>query len=262
MSQAVPAIAVLLFLMRSPFAGAEPRDPAKASPPPSDEKAATTATAPDQPAVRDLGDGKYAVGKLIRLDRSNRRIILPASVNMVEGPLEFALVHQNGKIHESLLVTAARPFHLNVALKLLGFKESAELFPILDDDYRPTGRFHKVPAEIRSAARADIRVAWNDAGGTRRETALNKWIIYVPSGKPLPVIPWVYGGSYHHEGVFQAEAGGEFIALFTSQGSLFNYPGKDHDLDDVWIPATKSVPPVGTPVTVIIRPANSSPDQP
>ena len=58
----------------------------------------------------------------------------------------------------------------------------------------------------------------------------------------------------HHQ-AFQAEASGEIAALFTSSAALFNYPGKDRDLDDVWVPATKRLPAAGTPVTISIIPS-------
>jgi len=66
--------------------------------------------------------------------------------------------------------------------------------------------------------------------------------------------PWIYGGSYLHEGSFAAETTGDIAAIYTSRASLFNYPGKDREDDTVWIPTPKRTPPVGTKVTVTITP--------
>lgn len=207
-----------------------------------------------KPPIKELGDGRYEVG-LVTFDRKSREISFPASVNMQDGPLEYAIVHENGKIHESILITKTRPFHINIALKLLNFQESKELFPILDDDFRPTGKFPEVPEKVRNAARAEILLRWKSEDGKDHEATLNDWVTYTVTGQSLPPLPWVYGGSYFHENSFQAEASGDIVALFVNNASLFNWPGKDNNLDDVWLPSTKRIPAVGTPVTVTLKPA-------
>ena len=211
------------------------------------------APATEKPAVRNLGNGKFEVG-LVTFDQKSREITFQAEVNMQDGPLEYAIVHRNGKIHEAILITKARPFHLNIALKLLGYKESKELFPILDEDFRPTKKFPKVPEETRNVARAEILLQWAGQDDKPARASLNDWVTYTVSGKSLPPLPWVYGGSYLHNNSFQAEASGDIVALFTNNASLFNWPGKDGNFDDVWLPSTKRIPKVGTPVKVTIKP--------
>ena len=209
--------------------------------------------APEVPSVRDLGNGKFEVG-LVTFHQQSREISFPSEVNMKEGALEYAVVHHNGKIHEAILITKARPFHVNIALKILGYKESKELFPILDEDFRPTGKFPKVPEAVRNAARAGIHLEWKDKRGKVQTATLNDWITHTVTNKALPAKPWVYGGSYIHNNSFQAEASGDIVALFTNNASLFNWPGRDGNLDDVWIPTSARVPEVGTSVKVIIKP--------
>lgn len=211
------------------------------------------APAREKPAIRDLGGGKYEVG-LVTFNRKSREISFETEVNMKEGPLEYVIVHRNGKIHEAILITKTRPFHVNIALKLLGYKESKELFPILDEDYRPTGKYPKVSDKVKNAARAEFLLSWKDKKGKEQTASLNDWVTYTITNKPLDPLPWVYGGSYVHNKVFQAEASGDIVALFTNNGSLFNWGGKDRNLDDVWIPTTKRIPDVGTKVTVTIKP--------
>jgi hypothetical protein len=183
---------------------------------------------------------------------------------MVEGLLEFAIVHQNGKIHESLLVTDISPFHLNVALKLLRYKASEELFPILDEDWKPTKEFPKVSDDVKAAARVEILVSWKKEDGTTGKAALNDWIYHTTTEKPIRATPWIYSGSYVHNGAFQAQSTGDIGAIFTANSALFNYPGQDRELDTVWIPTPKRVPPVDTPVTITIKPVlpNTNPTDP
>ena len=69
----------------------------------------------EPPPVRDLGNGKFEVG-IVTFHQKSREINFPAEVNMKEGALEYAVVHHNGKIHEAILITKARPFHVHIAL--------------------------------------------------------------------------------------------------------------------------------------------------
>lgn len=208
----------------------------------------------EKPTIKDLGDGKYSVGD-ITFQKKNRSISFPARVNLIEGLLEYAIVQQNGKIHESLLVTDVSPFHLNVALRLLSYKPSEELFPILDEDFVPTKEYPVVSESVKAAARVEILLSWKKEDGTKGEASLNDWITHAVTEAPIPAMPWIYNGSYIHEGVFQAQSSGDIGAIFTNYAALFNYPGKDRGLDTVWIPTPKRLPPVDTPVIVTIKPA-------
>lgn len=211
------------------------------------------ASATAKPNVIDLGDGHYKIG-LVTFDRATRQIHFPTELNMVEGLLEYAIVHESGKIHEALLHTKTKPLHINLALKLLRYKGSEELFQILDEDYRPTGKFPEVTEEAKTAARVELLLSWKTADGTPGKATLNELITNTVTSQPVTPTPWVYGGSYLHEGSFAAESSGDIAAIFTSRGALFNYPGKDREDDTVWIPTPKRTPPVGTKVTVTIKP--------
>jgi hypothetical protein len=235
-----------ILLLSAGLLGAEPATPAE-------PEAKPAAAAMEKPAVKDLGDGKFSMGE-ITFNQKDRSISFPARVNMIDGLLEYAIVHQSGKIHESLLVTDISPLHLNVALKLLRYQASEELFPILDENWKPTSEYPQVSDEVKAAARVEILLSWKKEDGGMGEASLNDWIYHTVTETTIPAAPWIYGGSYVHEGVFQAQSTGDIGAIFTANSALFNYPGKDRDLDTVWIPTPKRVPPVGTPVTVTIKP--------
>ncbi len=233
-------------------AGAVAADPATdpdtpATPVPAAEPA------PEKPHVVDLGGGKYKIG-LVTLDKTNRHVSFPAEINMDEGLLEYAIVHENGKIHEALLHTKTKPLHVNLALKLLRYQGSEELFQILDEDYKPTGKYPKVSEAVKTASRVELLLSWEGADGKPGKATLSELITNTTTAAPVAATPWVYGGSYIHEGSFAAETTGDIAAIFTSSASLFNYPGKDREDDTVWIPTPKRVPPVGTKITVTITP--------
>ncbi|MEO7101251.1 MAG: YdjY domain-containing protein [Luteolibacter sp.] len=216
--------------------------------------------APVKPSVEKIDETHYQVGKIL-FDRKTREIRFPAKVNMVEGLLEFLLVHQNGKVHESLLMTDISPTHLNLAFTLLRYPPSRELYALPNDHGGTSNNFPEVPDDVKAGARIKIEVEWKEGEKTRRLTA-NEMIQHTVKASAMSAGPWVYGGSEFNDGKFAPESSGDLIAIFTANSALINYPGKDDDNDEVWIPYPKRVPAVGTDVTVIITPfSNATPLQ-
>lgn len=218
-----------------------------------------TLPAPDQPVeavepvVKELDAERLQIGEVV-FNRKTREIRFPAAVNMAgDELLEFAVVHQNGKVHESLLVTTVSATHLNLAFKLLRYPASGEYYEIPDPDGSMSGKFPEVAPEIKAAARVDLAVEWEEDGKPRR-ARLNEWISHGSTGNAMAADPWVYGGSMIHDGKFQAELNGNIIAIFLSNTALINFSGKDNRSDEVWLPFPKRVPPEGTKVTVVIAP--------
>lgn len=202
--------------------------------------------------VKSLGKGKYSLG-LIEFDENSRRISFEGEVNQVEGVLEFAIVHEKGKIHESLLTTKASPLHLNIALKLLHFQESPELFPILDENFENTGKFPTVSEKQKTASRLQILVSWIKEG-KKEEVSLNDLIYHSFEERKMAPIPWLYQGSYVNDSAFKAETSGDLAAIYITRSSLINYAGQDNDIDEPWTANGKLVPPPGTPVTITFAP--------
>ncbi len=210
--------------------------------------------APVEPAVKELDAERLQVGEVI-FNRKTREIRFPAAVNMAGGELlEFALVHTNGKVHESLLVTEVSATDINLAFKLLRYPASSEFYAIVEKDGTMSNVFPKVSEEVKAAARIDIGLEWQEAGKTRT-AKLNDWISHGTTGEQMPAAdPWVYGGSGIHQGKFVADTTGDYIAIFLSNAALINFSGKDNNSDEVWLPFPKRVPPEGTKVTVIVTP--------
>ena len=207
---------------------------------------------PVQPAIERIDADHYRVGG-ITLNHKTREIRLPAEVNMNVGLLEFVLVHTKGKVHESLFLTDMSATHLNLALKLLRYQPSRELYRIPNETGGLTDRFPEVPEATRKAARIRIEVEWTQGGETRR-VPVNQWIQHAVHTKPMPDGPWVYGGSEFYDGKFVPEMTGDLVAIFVTRSALVNYPGDDNDNDDVWVCHSSRIPEQGTKVTLIIAP--------
>lgn len=225
--------------------------------------------------IRQISKFEYAIDQ-IRLDQKKQEISFPATVNMTEGLLEYLVVGiQSDKVHESLFVSESSPLNLNIALKLLGIQESKEIFPLLDQDFRPTGKFPKVEEETRKQSRIDLFVEWTSEGKTTRVPA-NELIHHitwktddhdvqpsqdVPLDKaqltPMEAGPWLSSGSYLVDGKFKADLNGLHAAIYTVEGALINYLGKDRLKGDVWIPHQELPLKKGELVSIIIKPHQS-----
>ncbi|MGC6464224.1 MAG: YdjY domain-containing protein [Akkermansiaceae bacterium] len=226
-----------------------------------------------KPEIKQISEHEYQIGK-ISLDQKKREITFGAGINMTEGLLEYLIVGtQSNKVHEALFLTDISALNLNIALKLLGVGESPELFEIVTEDYRPTGKFPEVPEEVRAKSRIDILVEMGE-GDKKKTISVNEMIHFIQwpeegeSGlKPGQEVttddlklttmkkgPWLSTGSYMHEGRFKAEVVQLMAAIYTAQAALINYPGEGRLFGDVWIPNKTVVPEVGTKVKIIIKP--------
>jgi hypothetical protein len=208
-----------------------------------------------KPVITKLEDGRMKLGGIV-FDAKSRQVRVPCTLNMIEGLLEFAVVHENGKIHESLLITRCNPKDINIVMKLLRYVASEELYAIEKERGVPSGQFPEVPEETKKAARVELLVEWkkNDKVVSM---PLADLLVHAQTTKPMSQGPWVYGGSMVYEGNFLAEQTGDIASIFVSRGSLFLYPGKDNFNDDVWFPHTKRLPDEGSAVDLIIQPYSS-----
>ena len=76
--------------------------------------------------VKKLADGKYLIGSVL-VDKNAQEIHLPGKVNMQEGLIELFACGPRGKLHERVLVLDVVPYHLQVALLLLGLEPGGGL---------------------------------------------------------------------------------------------------------------------------------------
>ena len=247
-----PIFCSILFAAESDLAKHEPAPENTVAVQPQ-EKAEEKPAARPEASVKKLADGTMQIGDII-FDPKTRQVRVPCTVNMNEGLLEFAVVHENGKIHESLLITKASALHINIAMKLLRYVASEELYAIEKERGVLSDQFPEVEEKVRKAARVSLSIEWQHQGKAKK-VPISDWIMHTRTTKPMSTEPWVYGGSMMYEGHFVAEQNGDIAAIFVSRGSLFLYPGKDNSNDEMWLANTKRIPPQGTSVFFLIEPS-------
>lgn len=199
-----------------------------------------TAPVTNSPALRSTGPGSYAIGD-VRFTTTNRTVRLPASVNMVEGLVEYWLVAGDGKTHESIFRTTVEPLHLHLAMLFLGAKGSTNANPDkLDSRLAVPGDAIRIWAEW-TVEKKVIRRRAEELVTNRKER------------KPMSDGPWTYNGSWTFEGRFVAQTERSFISIIRDPAALANNPRPGRDDDELWEANTPLLPPVGTPVEILIE---------
>ncbi|MFD2157367.1 YdjY domain-containing protein [Rubritalea tangerina] len=205
---------------------------------------------PEKPDVKKIGENLYQLGK-ITFDSQKKAISFTATLEHNEVLIEYLLTSPEGKIHEALFVTEISPFNLNVAMKLLGYKESKELFQILDENYRPTGKYYASTKEQKQNSRFKVTASWK-LDGKDASYDVTKLLENAKTQDDMPDAPWIYSGSYMINGEYKPNVSGDLIAVFTDRSAIASYSGEGRDNDELWIPRKKILPPLGSKVTLTI----------
>jgi len=210
----------------------------------------------EKPSVKSLGDNLYQLGE-IKFNGKSREIRFPATMNLEKGLLEYVIVTEEGKIHESLLSTKVRPAQLQIVLKLCHYREGVgDTFDALLPDEEKKGK--KGVAERGSPIR--IAIEWTekvDGIDTINRHQIDELIRDLKADKPDSPMSggqWIYTGSIIYDGSFIAEADGTMIAVYIDNGSLINSFRPGSEDDERWVTNAKIAPKTGTPITVIISP--------
>lgn len=249
------ALAVTLTLAPALPLPAQDEEPTK-QPTPNEagREVAAKEMADAQARVKKVGDGFYELGA-IKINSKTREIQVPCVLNMTEGLLEYVLVHEHGKTHESLLRTSISPTELNVALLLTHYephlKEAAQFLP---DPTPVTQKLMASPQAKPGANQVKLEVRWKDKDGKEHTAPVTRWIHEKDAKAPRDAQHWTYTGSMISQTGFAAQFDGSMIAIYFDLISLINFPVKENAFDDLWKVETSQVPALDSPVTLVISP--------
>ncbi len=190
-----------------------------------------------------IGPGRYRIGEIL-LNKADRSVTFPATVNMNKGLLEYLLVSTGGKAHESLLRTTIEPYNLHVACLLVGIEGTSTPLAFQGDPATPKGEAVEIVLKTKGA------------GGQDQTIGPETWMMQVIGEQKRDVtkVHWVYTGSVVHNGRFVAQIGGSIVALYHDPVAMIDNASPGGESDKIWFVKEGATPPVGTPVTVTIRP--------
>jgi hypothetical protein len=221
---------------------------------------AQTSPYPAPGQLREISPGIFEYHG-VRLDKKDRRISFPGTVNQREGLIEYLLVNEKGKAHESLLATSVLPLDIHLAMLLVGLKEDQ-----IANANEPVPPSAIDSAYLRSApplkgAAVRLSVSWTE-NGQRREISPDEWIFNLQTNRTMTPGPWTYNGSLVQDGVFLATQELSIVAVITDPTALVNNPRAGYDNDEIWQVRDKVVPPLDTPVEISMTLAETSTSKP
>jgi hypothetical protein len=197
--------------------------------------------------LKATGGEAFALGE-VNLDKTNRTVTFPITINRIEGPMEYLLVSSHGKIHESIFRTAVKPEEIHIAMLLLGATEAGTNSIVKP----PEGPVSNPSKQILKGDPVTVTVKWK-ANGKEIEYPAEGMILNRKTEAALKSGNWVYNGSVIWQGKFIASLEGSIVALITDQTALINNIAEGHDNDQIWAVKTNSLPPVGAELQMTFR---------
>lgn len=190
-----------------------------------------------------------AMGKDLWYDKTNKRLVIRATVALREGSLEHLLCRRHSKEHEAVLATEAEPKLIKAGLLLAGVEEGK---PVQFDPKfaAPTG------------GKVKIELEWTENGKTK--TALAKEWVKDVRDKPLS-LDWVFAGSsFYTDPITKKEYfgadDGDLITVANFPTAILDLPiaSSESDANRGFMANTEKVPPQGTKVTMYLSSASKS----
>jgi hypothetical protein len=215
---------------------------------PKDQPPAQT-PAPARPAL-EPEPGWKPLGRNLWFDPIGKRLIIRAKVVLREGPLEHLLCLKGTKEHEAILAADAPPRQIHAGLLLTGAEPG---HPV---------RF--VPQfEPPAGTPIAIELHWK-ADGHSRQADARSWVRDGKSGQALKE-GWVFAGSElltdpaTKKTVYAADDG-DLITVANFGSAILDLPfaSSASDAERGFVANTPQVPPLGTEVFVVLRPAGKA----
>lgn len=241
-------LALGLFATSAAFAQAQKTAVDKTppnTPPPFMEKPAPPSTTP--PAIEPLGNDRFRIGA-ITVDRKLRELRFPGLLSLAKGTLEYVVCAPGGKLYESLLQGNVDPYHLQLALLLIGLEPTNNLE--FQGDPKPA-----------TGSPVSITLSWVGREGRVSHRA-EELVRGLSTGKPMPRIDWVFSGSYFSNGIFAASVNKSLVAVYNDPSAILNNPLPTGGDDNAYEVMTSAVPPVGTEVEIVLRATGALPSTP
>jgi hypothetical protein len=200
--------------------------------------------------VKKIDFAKNVTVEIVGPKAEKRRVVIDATVCNRECQLELLLTGGlNQKKHEAILAADADASKIHAALLLAGAENGKPVNFLVDPPTPPSGTTIKITLE------------WKDKQGKLHQAPAQHWIKNAKTKKELKN-DWVFAGSR----VFNDPDGkrpplymanyGNLICLSNFDDAMLDVPvlsTKDND-DLVFQTWTERIPPVDTPVRVILEP--------
>jgi hypothetical protein len=221
---------------------------------------AVAAMGQPMPTTQPAGGGKVLRFEHLRVDMSAETVSFDASVCLREGLLELVACKWATKTHESIVHTKAPAWQLHAGLLALGLTPGKPAEWVYPPD-QPEG--HALPPR---GPRVTILLRWTDPNtGQAREVPASSWLKTSSESKADIPSQWVFVGSDMIPGRgYAADATGDVISVANFATSVIDVPFESSNRDALleYAADTDKIPPLGTPVEVVVKPVEGAADSP
>ena len=219
----------LVWLLATSLALGDDKPPAKTAP-----------KRPDASVLRKLEPGVFDF-RGITLNSGKRMVSFPAAVNMTSNLVEYVVVCEDGKAHESVLKTAVEPQDIHVAMLLIGAKGSP-----------PQKAAEPDQEKVLQGDRVRVWIEWTKNGGKKRVRA-EELVRNDQTKRPMKHGDWIYNGSWIFNGRFVAQTERSIVSIIFDRDALANSGHPQRADDEIWFANTEVIPKQDHPVRVEIE---------
>lgn len=213
-------------------------------------------------------------------DRKRKQVVMVGRVCQRQAPLELFACVEGSKEHESVVSIGVKPYVVHAGLLAAGAEPGSPV------------RFMPEFAPA-SGPEIEITVVWEDEAGARHRARAQDWVrdvgelytmfegvIANPFDDELNVgdqveaskdmeQPWVFAGSRFVENdqtgerFYQADAEGDLICVSNFPSAVLDVPirSSDSNASLLFEAYTERIPPLGSPVTLLLRPVSNTPKE-
>ena len=195
----------------------------------------------DWPKITKLEDGCYQFDGVI-IDKKNLQIKFEMISNQRSGLIEYGIVHESGKIHESLFRTKTRPEIIHASLLLLKAKAVEDYFQS-ENNY----------SNIYSASCVDVHVVWESNQSLQKSNIRKLYYNHNSQGESPRSPIFLFTGSRLIESTFMAEHTGSILGIYLDPDAILNSIESGSDNDDLWMADKFRMPPLEKEVTCVLQ---------
>lgn len=186
------------------------------------------------PDIVKLSDTIFQIGD-ITINKADRFLSIKGQINMVDGLVEYLACNPSGKLHESVLLLFAEPYHIQVALLLLGLTPGDKPIEFQGALESPCGDPVK------------ILVSWVE-NNKILEFSPEHLVSNIGNKQIMDKADWVFSGSKILEGQYMAQVEGSIAAIFHDPFAIIDHRNITGSDDRMFYANKDILPSVGTPV--------------
>ena len=195
----------------------------------------------DWPKITKLEDGCYQFDEVI-IDKKNLQIKFEMISNQRSGLIEYGIVHESGKIHESLFRTKTRPEIIHASLLLLKAKAVEDYFQNENNQ-----------SKHYSSSCVDVHVTWESNQSLQKSNLRDLYYNHNSQGEHPETPLFLFTGSRLVEATFMAEHTGSILGVYLDPDAILNSIESESDNDDLWMANKLTMPPLEKEVTCVLQ---------